>query len=472
MLTQVQVASLRTERFQEVLRSEDYERFSQTVARAREKLNGRVIWNVNSTASGGGVAEMLRSLLAYARGIGVDARWIVVKGDPEFFRITKRVHNNLHGAPGDGGDLSESERAVYMDTLKRNADELRGLMAPEDIVILHDPQTAGLVPLLEDAGAPRVWRCHVGMDVPNDLARRAWRFLHEYVSAADAYVFSRELFAWEGLDRSKLHVIAPSIDAFSPKNQLLADSAIEGILARARIVRGDARRTRKFVREDGTPGRVDRAAMDDGAGTPAPAGASIVTQVSRWDRLKDPVGVIRGFADFVAPHHDAHLIVAGPDVRKVSDDPEGLEVLNECKAVWTTLADDVKSRVHLLSLPMEDGEENAAIVNALQRRSTVVVQKSLAEGFGLTVAEAMWKSRPVVASRIGGIQDQIVDGATGLLVDDPLDLQSYGELVLRLLGDQDLAARQGEAARDRVRANFLGTRHLVQWFELFERVLA
>jgi trehalose synthase len=470
ILTQVVVGSFRAERFQEVLPEDDYGNFAAAMTRAREELKGRVIWNINSTASGGGVAEMLRSLLAYARGLGVDARWVVIKGDPDFFRTTKRIHNNLHGATGDGGELGDAERALYLATLERNAEELRKLIVPEDIVILHDPQTAGLVPMLESTGAPRVWRCHVGMDRPNDVARRAWSFLHDYVSAADAYVFSRELFAWEGLARDKLFLIAPSIDAFSPKNQPLAESAVEGILARAQIVHGDARRSRRYLREDGTPGRVDRAAVDDGAGAPVPAQSRIVTQVSRWDRLKDPAGVIRGFADYVAPDFDAHLIVAGPDVRKVSDDPEGLEVLNECKEVWSATSKSVQSRVHLLSLPMDDGEENAAIVNALQRRSTVVVQKSLAEGFGLTVAEAMWKARPVVASRIGGIQDQIVDGECGLLVDDPTDLKEYGERVVQMLRDEASAARMGEAARARVRTRFLGTRHLMQWLDLFDRL--
>jgi trehalose synthase len=198
----------------------------------------------------------------------------------------------------------------------------------------------------------------------------------------------------------------------------------------------------------------------------------LVTQVSRWDRLKDPVGVLAGFAEHVhLEYEDPHLVLAGPDVSAVADDPEGAEVLAEVEAVWHTLPRAVRRRVHLALLPMDDADENAAIVNALQRRADVVVQKSLAEGFGLTVAEGMWKGRPVVASRVGGIQDQIEDGVTGLLV-EPTDLAAFGERVSGLLADPHAAERMGEAAQTRVRDLFLGPRHLGEYVDLLERVFA
>ena len=203
-----------------------------------------------------------------------------------------------------------------------------------------------------------------------------------------------------------------------------------------------------------------------------PFDGQLVAQVSRWDRLKDPLGVMQGFAAEVAPKSDAHLVLAGPDVQAVADDPEGAEVLKECEESWHGLDADTRRRVHLACLPMEDREENAAIVNALQRRATVVVQKSIAEGFGLTVAEAQWKGRPVVATRIGGIQDQIVDGVTGLLVDDPRDLVAYGRAVVELLEEPTRADEMGVAARERVRKEFLGPRHLMQYADLFGRLLA
>ena len=197
----------------------------------------------------------------------------------------------------------------------------------------------------------------------------------------------------------------------------------------------------------------------------------VVLQVSRWDRLKDPLGVIRGFVDHVAPTTDAHLVYAGPAVEAVADDPEGKQVLQEAQAYFGQLDAEAKDRVHLTALPMDDLAENAAIVNALQRRADVIVQKSIAEGFGLTVAEGMWKARPVVASRIGGIQDQIIDGETGILLDDPTDLAAYGAAVRGLLEDPEAARRMGQAAMARVRDEFLAVRSLMQYLNLMEKLL-
>jgi trehalose synthase len=200
---------------------------------------------------------------------------------------------------------------------------------------------------------------------------------------------------------------------------------------------------------------------------PPPAGARFVVQVSRWDRLKDMAGVMTAFADWVAPEHpDSYLLLVGPDVAAVSDDPEGAEVLAECQQQWLTLPEDVRDRVLLVRVPMDDLDENAVIVNAIQRRASVVVQKSFAEGFGLTVTEAMWKARPVVASAVGGIPDQIATGVQGVLV-DPRDLQAAGQAIAKLLADPAEATRLGMAARERVRDEFLEDRHLSQYIDLF-----
>jgi trehalose synthase len=471
-LTHVTVGTLAPERFQDVLEPVQWEGFAAAIERARSAFAGRVVWNINSTAKGGGVVEMLRPLLAYARGSGVDARWLVIPGNPDFFRVTKRIHNRLHGSEGDGGGLGEEERRIYEEALAGSIDELVELVRPEDLVIVHDPQPAPLIaPLKERVGASVIWRCHVGLDAPNDIAREAWRFLIPYVEPADAYVFSREQFGWEGLEQSKIEIIPPSIDAFSPKNQELDAEQTLAILGAAGIVSDAGEGVPRFLREDGSPGRVDRRA-DALEESPLSSEDRYVLQVSRWDRLKDPLGVIDGFAEHVAPHADAHLVYAGPSVEAVADDPEGAEVLEEARRRWHELGDAERARVHLLQLPMQDGEENAAIVNALQRRAAVVVQKSIAEGFGLTVAEAMWKARPVVATRIGGIQDQIEDGRSGRLIDDARDLAAYGAAVRELLDDPAEAERMGEDARRRVRDRFLGPRSLMQYLELFCRVTA
>jgi len=464
-VSEVAVSPLPPERFEPLLTDDGRARLRSQGDRARRLLADRTIWNVNSTARGGGVAEMLRSLLAYARGAGIDARWQVISGNDEFFAITKRIHNNLHGAAGDGGPLGESERRVYDATLGRDGGELAALMRPADIAILHDPQTAGLVPLLRRRGHHVIWRCHVGVDLPNQLARRAWDFLRPYVVEADLCVFSREAFEWDGLDRARMVVIPPTIDAFSAKNQELDGTRVDGILRAAGVIDGAAPRPVPFTRQDGSRGTVEHRA-DMLEESPIGSGITLVTQVSRWDGLKDPVGVLRGFAENVSPSCDAHLMLAGPATAAVSDDPEGAATFRQVVAAWRALADEPRSRVHLASLPMQDGEENAVIVNAVQRRSQIVVQKSLAEGFGLTVAEAMWKARPVVASRIGGIQDQIEDGVTGILLDDPHDLRSFGAAVRRLIDDPARAAAIGEAAQRSVRDRFLEARSLITYVDL------
>ncbi|HEY3946003.1 MAG TPA: glycosyltransferase [Solirubrobacteraceae bacterium] len=468
---EVEVSSMSPERFRSVLAPQRYEQFERGMERGRELLTGHVVWNINSTARGGGVAELLESLVPYARGAGVDVRWLVIEGPHEFFDITKRIHNWLHGEVGDGKPLDREAGKIYEQALSANSAEVCKRVRMGDVAIVHDPQPAGLIGALRDAGVAVIWRCHVGLDYPNERARQAWGFLHGYVADADAYVFSRASFAWENLDRERIVVIPPSIDAFSPKNEELDPQAVLAILGACGVLaRPPAPEGGTFERQDGTPGRVDRFAelFEDG---PLEPGMPVVLQISRWDSLKDPLGVIGGFADHVPASTNAHLVCAGPAVTSVTDDPEGGVVLSEAKALRESLGADARSRVHLAALPMEDPEENAIIVNALQRHATVIAQKSLAEGFGLTVAEAMWKARPVVASRIGGIQSQIVDGESGVLLDDPRDLEAFGAAVTELLVDRPRATKIGAHARERVRDQFTSPRSLLDYLAVIETVL-
>jgi trehalose synthase len=461
-------------RFKELLDADAWEEFEDTLARARRLFEGRVVWNVNSTAQGGGVAEMLRSFVSYSRGADLDVRWMVIEGTPKFFEITKRLHNFLHGEPGDGGELGTAEREVYDAVTAENAEQLAAAVRPDDIVILHDPQTAGLVTRMSECGAVVVWRSHVGAEEPNDRVRAAWDFLAHCVEHADACVFSRRAYVPHWAVTRRTMVIQPSIDAFSPKNQDLDRDAVLAILAQAGLVAAAAPDgvMPTFTRYDGTPGRVDRPADVLRTGPPPPADTPLVTQVSRWDRLKDPMGVMMGFAEHVADTTDAHLVLAGPSVSGVADDPEGGEVLGEVEAAWAELPLARRRRVHLACLPMADIDENAAVVNALQRHSAVIVQKSIQEGFGLTVAEGMWKARPVVASAVGGIKDQIVDGETGVMLGDPYDLAAFGGILVRLLGDGEERERLGRNAREHVRRNFLANRHARQYVELLEPIVA
>jgi trehalose synthase len=441
--------------------------------RIRQRLAGRVVWNVNSTAAGGGVAEMLQSLLPYVRSTGIDTRWSVMKGPPEFFRVTKRLHHALHGSSGDGTPLDDEAQALYEATARENAAELCSMLRPHDFVVLHDPQTAGLAPHLIDAGALVIWRCHIGHDIKDTEVERGWRFLFPYLREVPAFVFSRAAYVPAYCDHSKSSVITPSIDALSPKNQDMDEATVRAILVHVGLVAGDAGDgVPIFLREDSSPARVDRCADIVRLGPPPAWTTPLVVQVSRWDPLKDPIGVMEGFTQLaggVTPG-GAELVLAGPNVHAVADDPEGASVFEELIAAWRQLPHSVRRRVHLASLPMADVQENAAIVNALQRHAAVVVQKSLQEGFGLTVTEAMWKSRPVVASAVGGIQDQIDDGVHGLLLKDPRDLEEFGAAVRRLLEDPDLSARLGQAAHERVRQEFLGLHHLLKYARLLERV--
>jgi trehalose synthase len=472
-MQEVAIAAMRLDRLSALFSAERAERLDTLAAEARDRLDGRVVWNVNATAHGGGVAEMLQTLLAYARGAGVDTRWVVLSAAPDFFTVTKRIHNMVHGEPGDGGPLGRVEHDVVRRVSTANLKELLPRVRPGDVVLLHDPQTAGMVAGLRSIGATVVWRCHIGHDEPTAVTDRAWRFLRPLIQDADAFVFSRRAYAPEWIPPDRLRVITPSIDPFSAKNCPLGTREVEASLRQAGLVAGDPDLAAlDFVRRDGTTGTVRRHEKLLLDGEALPADARLVVQVSRWDRLKDMAGVLTGFVG-VLPDlpREVHLLLVGPEVSGVSDDPEGAGVLADCHRLWQSLDPSGRRRVHLVGLPMDDVDENAHLVNALQRRAEIMVQKSLAEGFGLTVTEAMWKARPVIASRLGGIQDQIVDGVEGLLLSDPHDLVSFGHALQRLLGDRDLAARLGAGARERVNQDFLGDQELEAYVELLSALL-
>jgi len=451
-----QVQPLDPRRLESLIGHERVTALVDAAASLRSLLGGRRIVNVNSTATGGGVAEMLATLLGYARGIGLDATWLVISGKPEFFAVTKRIHNGLYGSPGDGGELDRGAREIYEGTIASNLERITRSVRRGDVVLVHDPQPAGLIAPLVGLGAKVIWRCHVGYDGRNEWTERAWAFMRPYIEAAHAHVFSRESFAPEWIDRKGLRAIPPSIDPFTPKNRPLEPDVVLAILGSAGLVSRDGARADP---------RVQRSALVVSAGGVPDRRIPLVVQVSRWDRMKDMTGVLHAFTRHVDPA-DAHLMLAGPAVSGVSDDPEGEVVWQEAVAAWHELSPSRQASVHLACVPMDDPTENALVINALQRHAAVVVQKSLAEGFGLTVAEAMWKTRPVVASAVGGIVDQVIDGETGLLVADPYDLESCGTAIGHLLRDRDDAERLARGGRRHVEHRFLGDRHLLQYAEL------
>jgi trehalose synthase len=375
----------------------------RSLARA---LTDRDVLMVNSTAVGGGVAEILNRLVPLAGELGVNVRWEVIEGGADFYEVTKAFHNALHGEPYR---LPPEAFEVFLAYNEHNRARL-DLEAP--FTVIHDPQPVALISGRTRHDRPWIWRCHI------DLSRRnptVWNFLKPFVDRYDGAIFSSPAFA-QSLPIPQ-YLFYPSIDPLSDKNRELPAEYIRGVLDRFGIDR-----TRP-----------------------------IITQVSRFDRLKDPVGVVRAYR-IVKRYFDCQLVLAGGGA---SDDPEGSVVLEEVREAAAGDPD-----IHVLELPTAAPLE----VNALQRASTVVVQKSLREGFGLTVAEALWKKRPVVASAVGGIPLQVIHKHTGLLAHS---VEGTSYQIRFLLAHPELAARLGEHGHQHVRENFLVTQNLKTYLLLF-----
>jgi trehalose synthase len=413
-------------------------RLDRVEAAAPGLLDGRRLWCVSSTACGGGVAELLRSLVGYATGMGIDARWMVLDGDSAFFRFTKRLHELLHGVATNGSP-SPFECAVYDQVTAANARRLVRRVQPGDVAVLHDPQTAGLAGALKDCGATVLWRCHVGTEQQSAAAEAAWEVLLPRLEPVDAFVFTGAWAVPRQLTGRPVHLIAPSIDPRAPKNVRLTSAVAE-----------------RLLRSVGLEFAIDR---------------QLVLHVARWDRLKDPVGVVDMFERHILPQADARLIVAGPPADFVTDDPSAITEHHAVQRRWAALPRRVRDKVHVVCLPQYDRRENALIVNALQRQAAVVVKKSLAEGFGLGATEAMWKERAVVAAAVGGLRDQIEHASSGILIQDPSDLESFGAAVVELLADPGRRALLGAAGRRRVTQHYLHDRHLADWAALLTSVL-
>ena len=263
-------------------------------------------------------------------------------------------------------------------------------------------------------------------------------------------------------------MIPPGIDAFTPKNQSMDDSTLQAVLGQIGLSGSKPETRPVFARSNDGSGAVTREATIIQEG-PLPESAPLVVQVSRWDKLKDHGGLLTLFTRDLEDQ-ESHLALVGPDSSGVDDDPEGAAVYAEIVEQFRSLPDEMRARIHLVSLPMDDLDENAFMVNAIQRRATVIVQKSLAEGFGLTVSEGMWKGRPMVASRVGGIQDQIDDGESGILIDDARDLPAFAAAIDELLADPDRAAEVGDAAREKVKSGLLSVQRLVRHFQLIDQL--
>jgi trehalose synthase len=448
------------------------ERVRAAEQHAGELLGGRTVWMVNSTAVGGGVAQLLRTLLPYWRGAGIDVRWMVLRGSAEFFRVTKRFHNHLQGQPGDGDVLGIDELAILDQAADHHARVLGAQLAPGDVVVLNDPQTAAMSVPLARAGANVIWCCHVGIDHDNEFSRNAWMCLRPRVAGAQRFVFSRYTSLPEWLGGAETSILTPCIDPASTKNLPMSDAGARAILQHLGLSAGVPDAPPSYERTDGSMATLaGRPTVLDCDTAPDWSREPVVVSLARWDRIKDPLGILDGFLERVLAASDAHLLLAGPDADHVADDPEAAAVLAEVRERWRGLPSSARARVHLACLPLTSPEENDAMVNAIQRQAAVVVKKSLQEGFGLGVAEAMWKARPVVASAVGGHLDQVQHRHSGLLVEDPADVAAFGDAIVELLREPPLAARLGQTGRERVRALFLNDRHFIRWIEVLGSAL-
>jgi len=379
-----------------------------------EPLRGMKLVHVNSTRLGGGVAEILDKLVPLTRELGLDAHWETISGEGEFFDCTKAMHNALQG---NRVDIPPHLLAAYETTNRANAEQLRATLEEADFVFIHDPQPAPLYALCPNRRGKWVWRCHIDASHPH---RPVWRYLRNWVKDYDASVFSLPAFA-QSLPHPQ-YIVSPSIDPLSEKNMALGDDEVASVYERFEL----------------DPSRP------------------LVLQVSRFDRFKDPIGVIQAYKLAKKFVPALQLVLAGGGA---TDDPEGEAVLSEVRA-----AAEQDSDIHILLLPSDAHRT----INALQRAAPIVLQKSLREGFGLTVTEAMWKGKAVIGGDVGGIRLQVINHHTGFLVNTP---EGAALRIRYLLHQPDKLAEMGEKARGFVRDNFLITRHLREYLTLMVALL-
>ncbi len=384
-----------------------------TIYKKARGLYGKHILNINSTSQGGGVAEMLQTLVPLMNDIGIDAGWRILHGNPDFFTITKKFHNSLQG---EAINLSQHKKNLYVQT---NEDFSTFTHIDHDCVIVHDPQPLPLIKFYNKR-QPWVWRCHIDLSHPNP---ELWDYFKTFLLKYDSVIVSNETYKKRDLPLDH-NIIAPAIDPFTPKNCDLNDSVIPRTLKRFNI----------------------------------PTDKPLITQISRFDKWKDPLGVLKVFKA-VKERVDCRLILCG---NMASDDPEGLEIYEKVKA-------DAQQLMRTLDVILITVENNL-LVNVLQRISNVIIQKSLKEGFGLTITEALWKGKPVVASNIGGIPLQIEDGVNGFLL-EPNDTKGFADIITDILKKPEIGEEMGKKGREVVRNRFLVTRLLSDYLDLVHSLL-
>ncbi len=475
---------------------EDYSAYSHLAAEVenlrneakdvRRCINGRSILMVNSTSQGGGVAEMLPKMMGILKELGIKTRWAVMgSDDPAFFRLTKRLHNMIHGDGGGNGRLTSEDRQLFEHIGESNVEALRAVLDPNDLLVIHDPQPLAMgAKLKNQMNLPAVWRCHIGLDENHPSTAAAWEFLKPYIQVFDHDIFSAGEYV-PGYVRNRSSVIYPAIDPLSYKNRTIRAEELTSILCNA----GLGRLANPSL-ADPFPEPAQRL-QPDGSFGPAHSPERIgflyrptITQISRWDRLKGWKPLLEGFIRMKESLNgksnpgDEHyrcraemlrLVMVGPDPASIQDDPEGCEVLNDLCTTYTRLDPAIQKDVALLTLPMSSRKNNALMVNAIQTASSIVIQNSIREGFGLTLTEAMWKGTPVVGSSACGLRQQIKDRIHGRVVhcpEDPAEVADVLKDMVSANGDLNLWSRN---AKTRVQQEFLVFNQVKKWLGILKQ---
>ena len=453
-----------------------------TASQLAPRLAGRTLWMVNSTARGGGVAEMLPRLVGVLNELGVSTKWAVIGTDKmPFFDLTKRMHNLIHGSGKP--ELSAADKALYDEVSTDLCGEFKSWLKASDLLVVHDPQPAGLgAKVKTEVGAKAVWRCHIGLDQDLPQTRAAWGLLEPYITQYDHAIFTAREYIPKCLsDRASL--IRPSLDPYGYKNRQFSIAEGVSILVAAGLMKATGSLLPKPF------SRPAERLQADGTFKPAtePEDLGIlfrptITQISRWDRLKGWKPLMDGFvrlkesaasesnSDLRHAIESSRLLLGGPEPAAVADDPEAKDVLDELCSTYRQLNADIQKDIALLSLPMSSHRENQLMVAALQYASAIVVQNSIQEGFGLTVTEPMWKGTPVVVSNACGIRQQVQADRDGVMINDPNDPAKVAQALRTSLADPKRRQAMARNAQRRVRDEFLIFNQAKQYLQVLAKV--
>eukprot|EP01083_Nonionella_stella_P061145 159423_1 len=432
-------------------------------------LRNRTIWMINSTAVGGGVAEMLPMLIGMFEDVGVTIKWVVISppsnvNQEAFFDLTKQMHNNIHGAwnPDTMEELGDKHRKILEEVCVANAEEFIPLVQPDDVIVIHDPQPLAMIKFIKQRLNNVVaWRCHIGVDFENDTVYKTWQFLKPYINLADHIIFSLPEYlpkyvVQEG--RIPCSIIPPAICPFTPKNIGLSPIELLNVLSKSGVV------YRPNLSEQWQH-KAQRVCGKTGNLIPCSTAYNtnyellmnpVLCEISRWDALKGWSQLIEAFT-YVKKNPDKFtdsdmlkkmvLVLVGPDTKFVADDPEGIKVFNDLRDFYVKLGKTdkaIQDQIYIISAPMDNTAQNALIINALQRLSSIVIQNSIMEGFGLTVTEGLYKGTPIIASNVGGIKTQVFDQQNGVSIQNPRDYKSVAKAINTMVaGGKDQMKKYG-----------------------------